>query len=84
MAITFIGKMAAPCVPCISANMWIFFLLSEAQCKIFLITIFAWVLAHTHGAHHTWVEGLFQVSKGNFRDAYYTRRRIIHKKLRYK
>ena len=98
MAMTFKGKMAAPCVPCISANMWIFVRYlrycvksclniqqQNVKYKFIYCTIYLFLLGIGSNSWCALYMGrrTFRVSKGNFSGAYYTWVHIIIGKLRY-
>ena len=98
MAMTFKGKMATPCVPCISANMWIFVRYlrycvksclniqqQNVKYKFIYCTMYLFLLGIGSNSWCALYMGrrTFRVSKGNFSGAYYTWVRIIIGKLRY-
>ena len=98
MVMTFKGKMAAPCVPCVSANMWIFsrylrycvksclnIQQQNVRYKFTCCTMYLFLLGIGSNSWCALYMGrrTFRVSKGNFSGAYYTWVRIIIGKLRY-
>ena len=95
---TFKGKMAALCFPCISVNVWIFFCYlrycvksclnihqQNVKYKFIYCTMYLFLLGIGPNSWCALYMGrrTFRVSKGNFSGAYYTRVRIIIGKLRY-
>ena len=91
------GKMAAACVPFVSANVWIFFHYlryyvkfclhiqqQNVKYKFIYCTMYLFSLGIGPNSWCTLYMGrTFQVSKGNFSGAYYTRWHIIIGKLQY-